>query len=480
MHGKFLKYGSGSARRANEYVLGNIDNKGDQRHQVLLIQGNQEIFAAVADSLDFKSRYKSYVAGFAKEDDPTIEEINEFVDEFKKTAFAGLEPDEYVFYAALHVDEDGKKDLHILSANVHLKTGKALNIAPPNWQKTFDPLRDWFNNTKGWARPDDPARARAFQRGAWNLSEKESKKDQLHNYLMQCFDHGLINDRDDVINLISEIGTISRQGDNYISVKVEGEEKAFRLKGELYDRQFSAESWLEIARENGTGKISGVSNGSTREVITNEHRERASSARTTLDEKTELRAQYNKKRYKKKNENNIEMVLNDNARVIDFNTSNCIFIQPDKPQQNNNSSILRDKERGERETIQNIKNARLDDMHSWQRTKIMSGGIINDGTRNAIISELESINERIRKTSADMAESISRFEESKRRFDGVIGAVRSGIQHFIETTRQYLGISSSEEVNQLFEEAKPMQPEPVRAPIVQVDEEPNNSRQFTP
>jgi hypothetical protein len=283
-----------------------------------------------------------------------------------------------------------------------------------------------------------------------------------------------------VINLISEIGTISRQGDNYISVKVEGEEKAFRLKGELYDRQFSAESWLEIARENGTGKISGVSNGSTREVITNEHRERASSARITLDEKTELRAQYNKKRYKKKNENNIEMVLNDNARVIDFNTSNCIFIQPDKPQQNNNSSILRDKERGERETIQNIKNARLDDMHSWQRTKIMSGGIINDGTRNAIISELESINERIRKTSADMAESISRFEESKRRFDGVIGAVRSGIQHFIETTRQYLGISSSEEVNQLFEEAKPMQPEPVRAPIVQVDEEPNNSRQFTP
>jgi hypothetical protein len=65
MHGKFLKYGSGSARRANEYVLGNIDNKGDQRHQVLLIQGNPEIFAAVADSLDFKSRYKSYVAGFA-------------------------------------------------------------------------------------------------------------------------------------------------------------------------------------------------------------------------------------------------------------------------------------------------------------------------------------------------------------------------------------------------------------------------------
>jgi hypothetical protein len=63
MHTKFLKYGSGSAHRANDYVLGNTDHKGDQRHQVLLIQGNPELFAAVADSLDFKSRYKSFVAG---------------------------------------------------------------------------------------------------------------------------------------------------------------------------------------------------------------------------------------------------------------------------------------------------------------------------------------------------------------------------------------------------------------------------------
>lgn len=108
MHGKFLKYGSGSACRANEYVLGNIDNKGDQRHQVLLIQGNPEIFAAVADSLDFKSRYKSYVAGFAKKMIQQLKKLTSLLMN-SKTAFAGLEPDEYVFYAALHVDEDGKR-----------------------------------------------------------------------------------------------------------------------------------------------------------------------------------------------------------------------------------------------------------------------------------------------------------------------------------------------------------------------------------
>ena len=40
-----------------------------------------------------------------------------------------------------------------------------LNIAPPGWEKTFGPLRDAFNAEHGWARPDDPARARVQQPG---------------------------------------------------------------------------------------------------------------------------------------------------------------------------------------------------------------------------------------------------------------------------------------------------------------------------
>ena len=39
---------------------------------------------------------------------------------------------------------------------IELDTGKALNIAPPGHEKYFDPLRDYFNYSKGWSRPDDP------------------------------------------------------------------------------------------------------------------------------------------------------------------------------------------------------------------------------------------------------------------------------------------------------------------------------------
>ena len=443
MHGKFLKYGSGSAHRANEYVLGNTDHKGDQRHQVLLIQGNPEIFAAVADSLDFKSRYKSYVAGFAKEDDPTIDEINEFVDEYKKTAFAGLEPDEYVFYAALHVDEDGKKDLHILSANVHLKTGKSLNIAPPNWQKTFDPLRDLFNNTKGWARPDDPNRARPFQRGAWHHSDKESAKDQIHEYLMQCFNNGLIDDRSDVINLLSEIGTITRQGEDYISLKVEGEKKAFRFKGDLYGKQFNSASWLEIAKQTGQSETAKRNNVRARESITPEHEERARAAQVALESARTNRAAYNKKRYKNPNQENIEMVRDNTSVFIDFTNSNCIFIQPDESRKNINNGIGGNNDNGGRENIQNIPFQQYETLQNKRNDNKTLSGEINDRARNNVIAELEAINSRIRKSSGNMAESISRFEESKRGLDEAISEAGNALHALMRTAKDYLAATKN-------------------------------------
>lgn len=443
MHGKFLKYGSGSAHRANEYILGNKDHKGDLRHQVLLIQGNPEMFSAVADSLDFKSRYKSYVAGFAKEDDPTIEEINEFVDEFKKTAFAGLEPDEYVFYAALHVDEDGKKDLHILSANVHLKTGKALNIAPPNWQKSFDPLRDWFNNTKGWARPDDPARARTFQRGVWNLSDKETPKDQIHNYLMQCFNHGLINDRNDVINLMSEIGTITRQGDDYISIKIEGEKKSFRFKGELYGKQFSSDRWVELAGKSGSETEIIKRNTSGRELITSEHRERAAAAGIVLESTRESRAAYNKNRYKKNNQENIENILDNNNRVINLSNSNCIFIHDDEPRHNINSSESGANGNVGWENLQNIQIQQQNDPLQNKRNDRIVSGEINDRTRNDAITELKKINLRIRNTGSKLAESISGLEASKRGIDGAFREAANAVRLLMQTARGYLEATHS-------------------------------------
>ena len=58
--------------------------------------------AAVADSLEFEREYTSVVIAWAPEDQPTEEQIGAVLDEFEKTAWAGLEPDRYSWTAVLH------------------------------------------------------------------------------------------------------------------------------------------------------------------------------------------------------------------------------------------------------------------------------------------------------------------------------------------------------------------------------------------
>ena len=79
--------------------------------------------------------------------------IREVLQEFEKTAWAGLEPDRYAWSAVQHRDAKGGVHVHVFAARVDLETGKSLNIAPPGWEKTFGTLRDWQNCKRGWSRP---------------------------------------------------------------------------------------------------------------------------------------------------------------------------------------------------------------------------------------------------------------------------------------------------------------------------------------
>ena len=128
----------------------------------------------MADSLDFERRYTSAVIAWAPEDRPTGEQIEAVFDEFEKTAWAGLEPDRYVWTAVLHRERGAAFTRTFSPRNATSKTGRGLNIAPPGWEQTFAPLRDAFNHEHGWSRPDGPARAGHNGRATWPTSRRRS------------------------------------------------------------------------------------------------------------------------------------------------------------------------------------------------------------------------------------------------------------------------------------------------------------------
>ncbi|MFX9004234.1 MobA family protein, partial [Acinetobacter baumannii] len=56
--------------------------------------------------------------------------------------------------------------IHILVPRLELRSGKAMNIAPPGlFQKHFHTLQDKLNSEYGWADPKDPDRARFTKKG---------------------------------------------------------------------------------------------------------------------------------------------------------------------------------------------------------------------------------------------------------------------------------------------------------------------------
>ena len=54
MHLKFLAHGTGAARKAARYLLGEQDATGKPREGVEVLRGNPDMVAVVADSLDFE------------------------------------------------------------------------------------------------------------------------------------------------------------------------------------------------------------------------------------------------------------------------------------------------------------------------------------------------------------------------------------------------------------------------------------------
>jgi len=254
---KFHK-ASSSGGSAADYLEDVKDHQGRPREKVEVLRGDPYRVGQIADSLDFRHRLTAGVIAWAPKDNPTPEQIDEVLDNFEHLAWAGLDPERNAWCAVRHDEPKGGIHVHIMTARVDLQTGKSLNIAPPGWQRDFDPLRDMFNSKYGWARPDDPARSsnvhiesyeKKIKAEAVKSGEPPATLDieSLTDYLIEHIRMGHINNRTDIKAALENLDgvTVTRAGRNYISVKLPGTDKATRLRGEIYDEQFNGDVYRQ-------------------------------------------------------------------------------------------------------------------------------------------------------------------------------------------------------------------------------------------
>jgi len=291
MHIKFIDTGKGSASSAQSYLLREHDHKGEIRESVQVLRGNPDQVTAVAESLEFKHTYRSAVIAWHKDDHPTPKQIQEVLDEFERVAFAGLEPNQYTYYAVWHGERNGSGHIHIVTPRVELQTGKSLNIAPPGWQSTYDLIRDKFNAKYQWASPKDLHRRQTLTLDKTmihsDLPSAKAKK-LLNGGVNQAIKDGLIKDHADVKSYLAHFGEITRTGKDYISVKPKGFKKAIRLKGAVYEREFSIERFNRELEAEQRARVSDNQADREREVRRIER---------SIERTVEQRAIYHRSRY---------------------------------------------------------------------------------------------------------------------------------------------------------------------------------------
>lgn len=302
---KIFPTGQGGGYGPVEYLCAvNPFGKGEREKPPQLISGNPALIRNQIDSVPFQNKYTSGVHSFAPEDNPTDEQIMEVIEATEELAFAGLPLSSRSILWVKH-EHAGRIELHFLIPRQEVNSGKSFNAFPPGWQRKYDPLRDKLNYKYGWARPDDPERARHWQPGinAKILADTKRKgkpnpkaevfklTDDLANMAIQ----GKLSNRSEIVSELSKRGYgINRLGKDYLSI-VDKDGKKTRLKGSLFVENFNGPEWIKT-------EIVKIDKPDSEKVLVDQ--KLAEEADAKLQEAIRKTAQYNINRYSLQKEEN--------------------------------------------------------------------------------------------------------------------------------------------------------------------------------
>ena len=246
---KFTGGGRGGGRQVAEYLT-REEGRGHALPEV--IRGDMDRTRDLIDSIDRQWTYTHGVLSFAAEDAPTEDQQREAMDAFERLAFAGLDPEQYDITWVRHSHtETGRTELHFVTPRMELCSGRALNIAPPGWESSYAPLRDALNLTHDWARPDDPERARELTQAPERAQEGyrlREGREGIHEYLTGLVASQSVTDRASMVQAIREAGLeVTREGKDYITVQDPANDERFRMKGRIYEKDWTYDRELDRA-----------------------------------------------------------------------------------------------------------------------------------------------------------------------------------------------------------------------------------------
>jgi hypothetical protein len=264
---KFFSRGTGGGDAPVNYLLG----EDRTREGASVLRGNAEITKEIINATDYSRRYTAGALSFEESHESiTPEQKNQIMNEFEKTLFAGLQPDQYNILWVQHTDKDKRLELNFLIPNQELRTGKRLQpFYVGSDMKRVNAFQNVVNMTYQLSDPHDPSKKRFnslhFSRSA-NLKNVDMNKDKKrYKKQLQLVSHKItkneltahiydlaaaarLDNRTAIQKELKKRGLeIARVTDKSISVKSPNFAKNIRLDDPIFGIDFRKENYTAVA-----------------------------------------------------------------------------------------------------------------------------------------------------------------------------------------------------------------------------------------
>lgn len=242
---------SNSIQEAINYLKSDHDHNGTFRNvKPRDFAGSAIDCINAVETITRKHKYVSGSLAFEPSERPTDKELLAVVESFRKTFMAGLEHGvNFVDFWNIHEDK-GRIELNYVIPLTELTTGKRINPFPPGKAKEDfkDSFDAYINHQLGFDQVvRDPLKTSNSKFEAKVLPHSNSKlaeevraikpdKDNISDFVSYQIVSGKISNRQQLCDYLENFGEITRVNDKFISLKIHGSQKAFRLKGPVYEQ----------------------------------------------------------------------------------------------------------------------------------------------------------------------------------------------------------------------------------------------------
>lgn len=227
------------------YLLGEYDHTGKPRSVLPeILEGSAATTIAVINSIPRKFKYVSGVIAFHADEKPSRQDLQNIINTFKKSVLPGLNADHFNSLFVLH-QEKLNTEVHFVVPSIEFASGRnsQLNIHFPGPRNLalYNTLTKVLNHEMGYNQViENPIRSALS--GADRKSPRSQEKRRTTKILTAEITTGLRNrkfaNRRELCSWLEESldVKVTRQGEDYISVRLPGSNKATRLKGPLFKR----------------------------------------------------------------------------------------------------------------------------------------------------------------------------------------------------------------------------------------------------